>query len=176
MTQRPERLLEDLVREAQENGQYSAGDLMTDEGVVFASGGERKNKGKIRFDLIPPEADLAMALVLTKGVAKYDARNWEKGMPMVEGMVASLKRHLNAWEFGEDYDRESNLLHMAHVLTNAAFLVALQMRPAPDRFDDRPHKIHIGAVEEQRPMEPQPVVTPTVICSDEFCTGRCMDA
>lgn len=114
-------------------------DAKTSDGVIFAAGGERKNKGKIRFDLIPPEVDLALAEVLTKGAEKYADRNWEKGMPFVEGMLASLKRHINAWEMGEDTDSESGLSHMAHVLTNAAFIVTLERRADPWRFDDRVH-------------------------------------
>ena len=42
------------------------------------AGGLRANKGKLRFDLIPPEMDKAVAEVLTQGATKYGDRNWEK--------------------------------------------------------------------------------------------------
>ena len=84
--------------------------------------GKRYNAGKLRMDLIPPEADLAIARVLTQGSTKYGDRNWEKGMA-VSTVLASLKRHLLAYEMGEDLDDESGEPHLSHVLTNAAFLV-----------------------------------------------------
>jgi len=104
--------------------------------TLFDTGAMRKNVGKLRFDLITPEMDLALAEVLTMGAAKYADRNWEKGIPYISGLVASLKRHLSAFELGEDNDPESGLLHAAHILTNAAFLVTFQMRGRDD-LDDR---------------------------------------
>lgn len=98
--------------------------------------GDRKNSGKLRMDLIPPEVETALAEVLTFGANKYEDRNWEKGLSWMEGTVGSLKRHLNAWIGGEDLDKESNLNHMKHVLTNAAFLVTFIERNSgvDDRF------------------------------------------
>jgi len=110
---------------------------------TFGTGAQRKNIGKPRFDLITPEMDLAMAEVLTMGAAKYADRNWEKGIPYVAGLVASLKRHLNAFELGEDLDPESGLLHSSHILTNAAFLVTFQKRKRDD-LDDRLSETHHG--------------------------------
>ncbi len=52
-------------------------------------------------------------------------------------VVASLKRHLNAYESGEDYDPETGLLHVDHLQCNAHFLSAYYSI-AP-QFDDRNH-------------------------------------
>ena len=101
------------------------------------SEGLRFNEGKVRFDLIPPELDHAYAEVATMGAKKYAPRNWEKGMDWMT-MIASLKRHLNAWERGEDLDPESQLNHMKHVLWNAGSLVAYIERNIGT--DDRPAK------------------------------------
>ena len=38
--------------------------------------GERKNEGKLRYDLIHPVANRGLAQVLTSGAAKYAERNW----------------------------------------------------------------------------------------------------
>ena len=81
----------------------------------------RYNVGKVRLDLIPVSATDGIAEVLTAGANKYNDRNWEAGLGWM-GVLASLKRHLNAFERGEDYDQESGLLHIDHVLCNAAFL------------------------------------------------------
>lgn len=83
--------------------------------------GLRFNEGKTRHDLLPIFAVEQMARVFTKGAEKYAENNWRLGMQWTK-VVASLKRHLSAFEMGEDFDKETGLLHMAHVMTNAAFL------------------------------------------------------
>ena len=85
--------------------------------------GLRFNQGKLRFDLVHPFAHEQMVKVLTKGAEKYTERNWEKGMTW-SNVIASLKRHLQAIESGEDFDPETGLLHAAHVACNAHFLTA----------------------------------------------------
>lgn len=98
--------------------------------------GLRFNEGKPRFDLIHPWANEQMVNVLTIGANKYSHRNWENGMAWTT-VVASLKRHLNAFEKGEDYDPETGELHMAHIACNAHFLTAYyKIYP---QGDDRPH-------------------------------------
>jgi hypothetical protein len=97
--------------------------------------GKRFNTGKSRHDLLPAFAVEQMARVFTKGAEKYAERNWERGMKWSKAL-ASLKRHVNAFERGEDFDKETGLLHMAHAMTNAAFLVEYY-RIYP-QGDDRP--------------------------------------
>lgn len=95
--------------------------------------GLRYNQGKTRLSLVPNSAIEGIGQVLTYGANKYTvkddkgnilvdgANNWRKGMPWGE-VLDSLKRHLLAFEKGEDVDIESNCLHIDHLLTNAAFL------------------------------------------------------
>ena len=104
--------------------------------AAAAGAGLRYNAGKRRYDLLPTRAIEALADVMTKGSLKYAPRNWEKGMSWTS-VVASLKRHLAAFEKSEDFDPETGLLHMAHVMCNAAFLVEYY-KIAP-QYDDRPH-------------------------------------
>ena len=98
--------------------------------------GLRYNKDKTRYDLIPPYAQQQYARVLTEGAKKYELRNWEKGMPWTT-VLASLKRHVAAFEFGNDLDPETGVLHTAHIMCNAAFLTEYY-RIYP-QGDDRPH-------------------------------------
>ena len=98
--------------------------------------GERKNQGKTRYDLIPSYAQEQYAEVMTFGANKYSDRNWEKGMAWSK-VIASLKRHIQAIEMGEDYDQESGLLHSAHVMCNAGFLT--EFYKIYPQGDDRPH-------------------------------------
>lgn len=99
--------------------------------------GLRYNTGKLRYDLIPAFAQQQYARVLTKGAEKYAERNWEKGMSW-SSVLASLKRHIAAFELGEDFDKESGLHHMAHVMCNAAFIT--EYYNIYPQGDDRPHK------------------------------------
>lgn len=98
--------------------------------------GIKYNTGKLRYDLVHPEAHEGMVDILTFGAEKYAARNWENGMKW-SSIIASLKRHLAAMERGEDYDKESGRLHADHVACNAHFLSAYY-RIYP-QGDDRPH-------------------------------------
>lgn len=100
------------------------------------AGGLRFNEGKLRYDLVNPEAHEGMVQILTKGAQKYAPRNWEKGMEWSK-ITSSLKRHLAAYEKGEDYDPETGLLHADHIACNAHFLSAYY-RIYP-QGDDRPH-------------------------------------
>lgn len=84
-------------------------------------GGLRYNEGKPMYDLITPKAMEELAKVLTEGAKKYEPNNWQRGMPW-SSVLASLIRHLEAFKRGEDYDQETGLLHMGHVLCNAMFL------------------------------------------------------
>ncbi len=83
--------------------------------------GRKWDKGKDRFDLIPPKSMQLLAKVLTLGANKYGANNWQN----VEAYryVGALGRHLNAHRQGETIDPESGLPHLAHCLTNVVFLL-----------------------------------------------------
>lgn len=85
------------------------------------------DQGKPRMDLIPPEALRGISEVLTFGADKYAARNWEQGSDWGR-FTAALLRHFTAWMGGEDYDQETGLNHLKHVLCNAAFLLTFQER------------------------------------------------
>lgn len=99
--------------------------------------GLRFNEGKVRHDLVPAFAQEQYARVLTKGAEKYAERNWEHGMKWSK-VLASMKRHINAFEKGEDFDPETGLLHMAHVMCNAAFMT--EYYKIFPQGDDRPHE------------------------------------
>ena len=85
--------------------------------------GLKYDDGKPRLDLVPPEAVMALGRVLTYGAEKYAPNSWRGVEP--ERYVAALLRHLMAYQMGETHDPESEMPHTWHVLTNAAFLVAL---------------------------------------------------
>jgi len=88
--------------------------------------GIKHDSGKLRMDLLPPEAIRALAQVMTMGAVKYGENTW-RGVE-IERYEAALLRHWLAWKEGEKRCPESGLPHMAHVMTNAAFIVAITGR------------------------------------------------
>lgn len=91
------------------------------------TGGLRYDTGKNRLDLIPPEWTWALGQILTKGAQKYAARNWEKGMDWSR-IIGPLKRHLEKFQAGEQYDQETGCHHMAMVAWNALALMTYDIR------------------------------------------------
>lgn len=105
------------------------------------TGGFKLDKGKVRYDLVPPEAEEALARVLMHNAksegGRYPDRNWEEGMSYVRA-YAAVRRHLAAWLKGEDIDPDSGNLHINHAFCMLAFLVTYIAR-GMNEFDDRPN-------------------------------------
>lgn len=126
--QYPSILLANYYREWEDywipSDEYTQDDDVTQE---EPKKGIRKDDGKSRMDLIPMDALVAVGDVLRDGAKKYAEHNWELGMDWSR-CQASLMRHLAAWSTGEDHDPESGHLHTAHVVCNALYLLAYQLR------------------------------------------------
>ena len=92
--------------------------------------------GKLRFDLIPPDAMRAVADIFTYGTRKYDDRNWEKGDLKWGQLKGAHDRHMNSFWSGEDLDPESGKPHIAHATWNDIALLAYYLRGCgiDDRF------------------------------------------
>jgi len=114
------------------------------------TGAQRDSRtGKGRFDLIPGDALTRLAQLYERGAAKYEARNWEKGMPMSR-MIDSMLRHAFQASAG-DADED----HLAAVIFNAMGVMAYQERIKrgllPAELDDLPKPVdgidrnHFGA-------------------------------
>lgn len=97
--------------------------------------GVKYDQQKIRWDLVPYDAVNEIAKVLTFGAAKYEARNWEKGMNWSRAFGA-LQRHLTRWFHGQDKDKETRLTHLANAGCCLFFLLSWELRKVGT--DDRP--------------------------------------
>lgn len=97
--------------------------------------GDRHNKGKPGFHLLPLDALQEICSVYDFGANKYAPWNWAKGLSWSDTQ-ASLLRHLAAWSIGEERDSESGLPHDVHIAWNAITLVAMRIRGIgkDDRF------------------------------------------
>lgn len=85
------------------------------------TGGVKDNRGKSRVDLIPSAPLLGAGNVLAYGTHKYKPHNWRLGLRYSDTM-ASLQRHLLAFNDGEDLDPESGLPHLDHAMCQLLFL------------------------------------------------------
>ena len=99
------------------------------EGLIPASApvGLRHDTGKVRLDLLPPEWEWALGQVMTAGAAKYEPRNWEKGMAWSK-VLGPMRRHIVKWLAGETHDAETGCHHLAMVAWNALALMVYQLR------------------------------------------------
>jgi hypothetical protein len=89
----------------------------------FGNGAMRERApGKGRYDLLPPEAIEALALVFEEGARKYSDRNWERGIPLSTCIDSGL-RHLFKLSAGMD-DED----HAALAMANMAMFIALRER------------------------------------------------
>jgi len=85
-------------------------------------GGTKKDSGKLRLDLIPPEIHIALASILQFGAEKYGDYNWQKGI-CFSRVYAALERHLQNYRLGGHTDLESGKPTLWHALCELAFLV-----------------------------------------------------
>jgi hypothetical protein len=93
-------------------------------------GGKREALGLPYTRYVPLEAMAAAAASFEYGAMKYEARNWEKGLPWQQ-MIDSLKRHIEDFENGKDYDdgeSGSDLPQVCMIMASACMLTASVMR------------------------------------------------
>lgn len=84
------------------------------EFAASESGAQREALGVPYMKQLPLEGLAAGAAALEYGAQKYSDRNWEKGLPWQQ-MIDSLKRHIDDFERGRDYDNGSDGSGMHHV-------------------------------------------------------------
>jgi hypothetical protein len=85
--------------------------------IVYKSGASRNDIGKIRLDLIPPEALLELGEVFGEGAVSHGDENWKKGMPN-SVVINHMLRHLLLYMKG---DRDE--LHMGKVMFGCCVLI-----------------------------------------------------
>lgn len=99
------------------------------DAVAHLSSGTKLDTGKLRHDLLPPDAMGEVARIFTFGAEKYADRNWEKGMDWGR-VYAAQQRHMMAFWGGEMYDPETGMLHTAHATFGTLVLTAYSLRGA----------------------------------------------
>lgn len=82
----------------------------------------RFNTGKPPLHLLAGEWQNEVAAVMGYGASKYAPNNWRKGGPWCEHL-ASVQRHILAFQNGEDKDSESGRHHLAHAICGLFFVL-----------------------------------------------------
>lgn len=90
-------------------------------------GGLRYNSGKVKVELLPPEWELALGIVMTRGAEKYEMRNWERGMSWGT-MLGCARRHMLRFALGERHDRDTGCHHLAMAAWNLLALMTYDIR------------------------------------------------
>jgi hypothetical protein len=110
--------------------------------------GYRDDSTKPRIDLLPHDAVMRVARVLTWACTTrkpnpYPERNWELGMNWSRVFNSAI-RHAFAMWLGQDLDPDSGLPHVDHFATNTMILCAYFARPHLKKFDDRPQLVPLA--------------------------------
>lgn len=101
------------------NGNYEIHD--SGDRDFFNTGAKRHSqKGKGRYDLIPPLMLIRLAILYEKGAEKYGDRNWEKGIPLSR-LFSSTIRHMFCWLMGM-----RNEDHLAAAIFNIAAMIQIE--------------------------------------------------
>ena len=103
--------------------------------IVEKPGGLKYDDGKLQYGLIPPIATKSLAQVLTFGAAKYAPNSWQTVQDGERRYLDALYRHLEAYRTGESTDSESGLSHLAHAITNVAFLLHFEQEKATNAIN-----------------------------------------
>jgi hypothetical protein len=98
--------------------------------IPFVKAAVREALGLPYFRYIPLEAVAAAAAAFEYGANKYEPRNWERGLPRQQ-LIDSLRRHLDDYERGANYDdglNGSNLPQVCMIMASAMMLAASDIR------------------------------------------------
>jgi hypothetical protein len=106
---------------------------------------------KAPLHLCSPIAMLHWALAQFAGLLKYGAWNWRPSGVRASVYIAAMKRHIDAYSSGEQFDPVDGSHHLGNVMACCAIL--LEAEAAGNLTDDRPpvlgHRSTLEFVEKQ---------------------------
>lgn len=106
--------------------------------------------GKGRYDLISPLAMRRLAVLLEKGAEKYDARNWEKGMPLSVFFDCAVRHLFKHLEGLRDEDHLAAAMWNVQAMIHFEEMIARGLKPAD--LDDLPSYVSLEA--SSPPVDP----------------------
>ena len=127
---------------------------------------------KLRYDLITPEMEQALAEVLMEGAKKYSERGWEEQMDTYTAEVhfESVLRHLNEHKYGIKSDHETGLHPLTHAFCRLGMMITVMAREKPNLAQD--HKSAGEELGERLLIEEQMHRTLNGVTPDEWDSLR----
>lgn len=116
-------------------------------GLLMEDAHENKAR-KRQLQLLPPDALFAIAGAMEEGARKYGAASWRQTGISASDYAGSMMRHLLAWQDGQSCDKESGLLHLAHLA--ACCMVVLDAMSVGMLKDDLPYPRRDDTTDAQR--------------------------
>lgn len=86
--------------------------------------------------IVPASLLLYASMSFTEGATKYGAFNWRHMGVRASVYVDALRRHLEKWVAGEEFDPETNVPHLASVIACAGIILDAKLHNK--LTDDRP--------------------------------------
>lgn len=104
----------------------------------------------------PPIAVAHEACALLDGELKYGFRNWRRTQIRARPYINAMKRHIAAWEEGEEYASDSGVHHLGHLRATAGILLDAQEcgtlidDRVPGTFSQSVEKLHKWVLERRK--------------------------
>jgi len=97
-------------------------------------------KSKPTVHCVPPGFERGVGAVMKTGADKYGRFNWRQDPIKMTSYWDAIRRHLEAWTDGEDFDPETGLHHLYHVAASCA--VVTDAIAYDTAIDDRVEQAH----------------------------------
>ena len=109
--------------------------------------GEKHDKGKWRFSLLPIEPLLEFVKVLEYGCRKYAEENWKSVENPRRRYFDAMMRHLLVWFYTEEkLDPETGFSHLAHAGCCLWFLLWFELTGKLEKSEVRSQKSELPNV------------------------------
>jgi hypothetical protein len=96
---------------------------------------------KVNLSNLSPIASAYWSVAQTAGALKYGSWNWRASGVRVSTYVSAIKRHLDKYNSGEEYDNVDGTHHLGNIMAGCAIL--LEARALGNLNDDRPPSFNI---------------------------------
>ena len=90
---------------------------------------------KVPFTCFPAAGQIHGSMAMEDGEYKYGFMNWREHPVKARIYIDAMKRHIAAWEDGEETAQDSLVHHLGHVIACAAIL--LDAQEVGNLIDDR---------------------------------------
>lgn len=98
---------------------------------------------KVPLWLCSPIATAQWAVCQFVGLVKYGAWNWRIAGVRSSVYLSAMKRHMDAYLSGEEFDPKDQTPHLGHIMACAAILI--DAKAAGKLIDDRPPSVNLRA-------------------------------